>query len=206
MMTGNLLPADKSASFKLRWLARAGGAALVLGIALHAAGITPILKWIYTSSYVLVTGGAVLIALAACYSWIDVRSHRRHLAFFTIVGTNSVFIYLFYNFVGSRWLYRFVATPCGGLLQLVSVPTAVGAVASCLVVFGIKWYLCFFLHRRKICFSADRFGKSRRTFRRLRLPVSRFSLPVRWRRLAAWQPPAWSAAQDDVRASPTPAA
>ncbi len=152
LMAGQLLLRDGDAKFKLRWLTGTGFAALALGVGLHLAGITPVLKWISTSSYVLVTGGTVLLALAGAYFWIDVRGHRQHLGFFTVVGMNSVFIYLFYNFVGSHWLYGYVTTLCGGLLQLAGVPLAIGAAASCLVVFGLEWLLCWFLHRHKIFF------------------------------------------------------
>ena len=41
---------------------------------------------------------------SCCYEWIDVRNHQNSLKFFTIVGMNSIFIYLFFIFIGDRWL------------------------------------------------------------------------------------------------------
>ena len=92
------------------------------------------MKWISTSSFVLVTGGISLIVLAVCYEWIDVRKHQNNLKFFTIVGMNSIFIYLFFIFIGDKWLNGYMDVLCGGLLNLAGVPIEVGTTISCLVV------------------------------------------------------------------------
>ena len=126
---------------------------LVLGFLLDGTDITPMLKWISTSSFVLATGGITLIVLALCYEWIDVRRHRKHLAFFMIVGMNSIFIYLFFIFVGDHWLNGYMEILVSGLLNLAGIPVAIGAAFSCLVVFAIEWYLCYYLYKKKIIFK-----------------------------------------------------
>jgi predicted acyltransferase len=153
MMAGQLLLSEKSAKQKSMYLAASGLLALIVGIALDLAGITPILKWIASSSFILVTGGISLIVLATLYLWIDVRKHQRYLLFFTIVGMNSIFIYLFFNFIGSKWMNYYIETLCSGLLSLVHIPVLIGAVISCLIIFSIEWYLCFFLYKKKIFFK-----------------------------------------------------
>jgi predicted acyltransferase len=153
MMAGQLLLSNKSAKQKSTYLAAFGLLALIVGIALDLAGITPILKWIASSSFILVTGGISLIVLAILYLWIDVRKHQRYLLFFTIVGMNSIFIYLFFNFIGSKWMNHYIETICSGLLNLVHIPVVIGAVISCLIIFSIEWYLCYFLYKKKIFFK-----------------------------------------------------
>src|SRR6185312_1923737 len=77
--------------------------AFLVGYGLDWTGITPVIKRIATSSFVLVSLGYCLAMLALFYWWIDCRNHRRRLQFFTIVGMNSLFIYLFFEIVGDRW-------------------------------------------------------------------------------------------------------
>jgi predicted acyltransferase len=153
LMAGQLLFSDKSAKRKLIYLLSFGLLFILCGVALDAAGITPILKWISTSSFVLVTGGITLIILGICYEWIDVRNHRNNLKFFTIVGMNSIFIYLFFIFIGDKWLNGYMETLCSGLLNFANVPIIVGAAISCLIVFAIEWYLCYYLYKKKIFFK-----------------------------------------------------
>ncbi len=126
---------------------------ILTGLALDLTGITPILKWISTSSFVLLTGGISLIVLALCYEWIDVRKHQNYLKFFTIVGMNSIFIYLFFIFIGEKWLNGYIETLCSQLLNLANVPLIVGATISCIVVFILEWYLCYYLYKKKLFFK-----------------------------------------------------
>lgn len=153
MMAGQMLLSNKSSKEKSGYLIGFGLLALILGIAMDWAGITPILKWIASSSFILTTGGISLIVLAILYLWIDVHKHQRYLLFFTIVGMNSIFIYLFFNFIGGKWMNHFIDTLCSGLLNLVHIPVAIGTIISCLIIFSIEWYLCYFLYKKKIFFK-----------------------------------------------------
>jgi len=153
LMAGQLLLSNKSLKLKLGFLTGFGLLAVFIGFGLDWTGITPMLKWISSSSFVFVTGGISLIALAICYWWIDVRKHQRYLLFFTIVGMNSIFIYLFFNFIGAQWLYGFSDTLISGLLSLLNIPLATGSVISCLAVFAFEWYLCYFLYKKQVFFK-----------------------------------------------------
>ena len=150
LMAGQLLLSNKSSKSKLSYLAGFGFIALVLGFVLDWAGITPMLKWIASSSFVIATGGISLIAFAICYWWIDVRKHKRYLLFFIIVGMNPIFIYLFFNFIGANWLYGYANILIGGLLNLVNIPLNIGAIISCLAVFAFEWYLCYVLFKKQL--------------------------------------------------------
>ena len=153
LMAGQLLFSNKSSNQKFIYLLSAGILFISAGLALDLTGITPMLKWISTSSFVLVTGGITLIVLSICYEWIDVRNHKNHLKFFTIVGMNSIFIYLFFIFIGDKWLNGYMETLCSELLNLANVPLAVGAAISCIIVFVLEWYLCYYLYKKKIFFK-----------------------------------------------------
>lgn len=130
-----------------------GVATLLSGYALDWANITPIIKRISTSSFTLVTGGWCLLALAFLYLWIDVWQHKRFLQFFTIVGMNSIFIYLFFEIVVSHWLYEYINIIVSGILLPTGLNSlAVMIFASC-AIFIIEWYLCYCLYRKKIFFK-----------------------------------------------------
>lgn len=153
MIAGQLLFSNRTAGQKLKYMLSFGALIILAGLTLDLAGITPILKWISTSSFVLVTGGISLIVLALCYWRIDVTKHKNNLKFFNIVGMNSIFIYLFFIFIGDQWLNGYMEILCSELLNLANVPLIVGATLSCLVVLAIEWYLCYYLYKKKIFFK-----------------------------------------------------
>ncbi|MBN8856301.1 MAG: DUF5009 domain-containing protein [Sphingobacteriales bacterium] len=152
-VTGKLLLSNKPSAVKIRYMIIGGLACLAAGFLLDTAGITPIIKRIATSSFVLASGGYCLLMLALCYWWIDLRNHRKHLQFFTVVGMNSIFIYLFFEIVGDRWFNGYITSIASGLLQIVSAPVFVQAILSSLCIFALEWGMCYFLYKKKIFFK-----------------------------------------------------
>lgn len=125
---------------------------LIAGYLLDRLHVTPIIKRIATSSFTLASLGWCLAALAFCYWWIDLRRHRRHLQFWTIVGMNSLFIYLFFEIVGARWFNGYVGAVTNGLMQWLAVPRVPMLILTSLCIFALEWGLCYFLYRKKIFF------------------------------------------------------
>ena len=74
----------------------------------------PINKALWTSSYVLFTGGIALQFLALCYWLIDIKGYRAWTKPFVIFGVNAIAL-----FVGSGIMAR--------LLTLVKIPGADGS-------------------------------------------------------------------------------
>ena len=148
-VAGKVLLSSRSGQDKVRWLVVAGIVALIAGYALDAT-TTPIIKRIATSSFVLVSGGYCLLGLAACYWAIDIRKRRPLITFFTVVGMNSLFIYLFFEIVGHRWFTGYVGAITNGLMAAAGVPSAVMGIVTALVVFALEWQLCHFLYRKGI--------------------------------------------------------
>lgn len=117
------------------------------------ATVTPIIKRITTSSFVVASGGYCLIGLAACYWWIDIRSHRRMLQFFTVVEMNSLFIYVFFEIVGNRWFTVYVGAITNGLMAIAHIPTMAMGIVTALIVFALEWQMCYVLYRKGIFFK-----------------------------------------------------
>jgi predicted acyltransferase len=148
--TGRLLLGNSTR--KIQLLLGWGLAMLILGYGLDAIGLTPIIKRIATSSFTIVSLGWVLLVLAACYWWIDIKDHRKGLTFFTVIGMNSLFIYLFFEIVAHRWFNGYVGAITDGLMGFAHIPTAVAAIITSLCIFGLEWGLCYFLYKKKIFF------------------------------------------------------
>ncbi|MEO6136345.1 MAG: DUF5009 domain-containing protein [Ginsengibacter sp.] len=130
-----------------------GVSILIFGYALDFAGIAPIIKRIATSSFTLVAGGWCLLALAFLYLWIDVSQHKRYLQFFTIVGMNSIFIYLFFEIVVSHWLYEYINIIVSGIFLPINLSTFTVLILGSCSIFIVEWYLCYWLYRKKIFFK-----------------------------------------------------
>jgi predicted acyltransferase len=128
-------------------LAAAGAILLVLGA---AWGIQfPVIKKLWTSSFVLVAGGFSALAMAAFYLVIDVWRVRAWAAPFVWVGANSIAVYLLSNIVDFGSLARrFVGGNVTSWLDVLR-PGLSGLAEALFSIF-----LCFavarFLYRRKI--------------------------------------------------------
>jgi predicted acyltransferase len=125
-------------------------AMVVSGLAALAAGALwslafPIVKKIWTSSFVLVAGGWSLLLLALFYYLIDVRRWRRWAVPLVWIGMNPIAIYLAHNFVDFRALAsRLVGGPVAAALG------RGGDLLITAVALGLSVTLVWFMYRRRI--------------------------------------------------------
>jgi len=152
MMAGQLLLGNKTSAQKMKYLLLSAAILFMVGFGLDLTGITPVIKKIATSSFVLVSGGWCLLFLAISYWWIDVKKHQKHLLFFTIFGMNSIFIYLFFEIVGARWFNEYILTITNGLLGFIHFPQIPAEIIGSFVIFALEFGMLYFLYRKKIFF------------------------------------------------------
>jgi predicted acyltransferase len=146
VLAGHVLKSNRLPYQKIRTLGIAGLLGVVAGYAMNP--ITPIIKRICTTSFVIVSGGWCLLALALCFWLIDVKGWKKGILFFNVVGMNSLAIYLFTNTGGAEWFHK------------ISQPFTMGVFAwggqlfaeivTSLFVWGMLWGLCFWLYKRRI--------------------------------------------------------
>ena len=149
VLCGKLLMSDKSHTYKLRALAIGGVAALAAGYALDLLNITPIIKKIATSSFVLVSGGWTILALAFCYWLIDVKKlFKKGSWFFIVVGMNCIFIYIFFHIGGADFI-RNIIQPFVKLFFSWGGETTVKILTSLGIWAGL-WYICYWLYKNKL--------------------------------------------------------
>jgi predicted acyltransferase len=150
-LTGKiLLQENKTVIHKVRILIIGAVVCLVSGYLLDLTGVTPIIKRIATSSFVLVSAGWCLLCLSACYYIIDGCKHNRYLDFFIVVGYNSLALYLFFEIVGHRWFTHYIGAITDGLMAIIHTPVMMQNIITALCVFMLEWGMCYFLYKKKI--------------------------------------------------------
>ncbi len=131
---------------KIAWLAGLGAAGVAAGFALTA--VSPMIKRICTSSFVVASGGFCLLMLAFSYWLVDVRKWRKGVVFLNIVGMNSLFIYLFTESGGTVWVRRLALPFTMAFAGLVGeLPAEIFTSAA---AWAILWSMCYWLYKRKI--------------------------------------------------------
>lgn len=144
-LAGHWLRSDNSPNRKTLGLAAAALACLVAGY--NWGQVFPVIKNIWTSSYVLVAGGWSLLLLALFYWVIDVKGYKKWAFFFIVIGANPITIYFLQSFVNFGGIAEFFA---GGIAQYAGL---VKPVVLALAVLGIKWLFLGFLYQRRIFFK-----------------------------------------------------
>ena len=115
VLTGQWLRAERDAYEKVAGLFVAGVICVMLGWAWNP--FFPINKALWTSSYVLFTGGLALQLLALCYWVVDMKNYRRWAWPFVVFGVNAIAL-----FVGTGLMAK--------LMGLIKVPLSDGTRVS----------------------------------------------------------------------------
>ncbi len=133
---------------KVRWLAVAGVVGVTLGF---LWGLQfPVVKKIWTSSFVLVAGGYSALLLATFYYMIDIRGWRSWCVPFVWIGMNPITLYLISGIVGYR---KLAARLAGGDVQNWfnrSIGAGWGDLVVALVGLALMLTLARFLYRKQI--------------------------------------------------------
>ena len=148
LIAGGVLRSERAPWAKVKWLAFAGLIGLAVGAALGWLGLCPIVKRIWTPSWVLYSGGWCLLLLAGFYLLIDVCDLRRWAFPLVVIGMNSIAAYcmahLFDGFIVSSLTTHLGANVFKAFGQPYE-PLVRGA-----LVLLFMWLLLFWMHRRKI--------------------------------------------------------
>jgi len=145
VLAGHWLASEGSGGRKVTGLAIAGLVCLIAG---YVWGLFfPIIKIIWTSSYVLYAVGWSLLLLAIFYWLIDVKGYKKWAFFFVVIGMNPITIYFLQQFVNFQEIARFF---------LQGAAEHAGQIKQLILPFGtlmVKWLFLWFLYRHKIFFK-----------------------------------------------------
>ena len=148
LLAGEWLKGSGSKERKLRGLVIAGASLVLLGLVFQWAGICPIVKRVWTSSYTLYSGGLVLLILAGFYALLDWKGWRRWAFPLVVVGMNSIAVYVMSwtmsVFVGDALNRHF-----GGAIAAIAGPTFQPVLHGFAGIL-IFWLILLWMYRRKI--------------------------------------------------------
>ncbi len=141
-LAGHWLRSERTGARKTAGLALAGVACLALGTLWSY--FFPIIKILWTSSYVLFAGGWSLLLLALFYWVIDVKGYRRWSYFFVVIGMNAITIYFLQNVINFERIAVFFLQ---GLANFVGLYQPLLLLSGALAA---RWLFLWFLYRHKI--------------------------------------------------------
>lgn len=154
VVCGQLLLSKSSENQNLKLFLIWGMAITVLGFAMDWLEITPIIKRIATTSFTLASGGISILSLALFYWVIDVKGYRKNwLKTFSVVGTNSIFIYLFSETFGHLLFRKFDMLWETGLFDAFVAYKDWILLFEALLILLFLWGITYFLNKRKIYFK-----------------------------------------------------
>ena len=145
-LAGHWLRSGQLGDRKAAGLALAGIISLLIGCLWGL--VFPVIKILWTSSYVLIAGGLSLLLLAVFYWIIDVKGYKKWAFFFIVIGMNPITIYFLQRFVDFNEIAQFFlsgAIEHANFLAPLTLP--LGVVLA-------KWLFLWFLYRHKIFFKA----------------------------------------------------
>lgn len=120
---------DVDNSTKVAWLFTTGIGTVILGLLWDLQ--FPINKSLWTSSFVLYTGGLASVGLALCYWLIDVQGYKKITTPFVVYGVNAITVF-------------FLAGLMPRLLNLVKITNADGTKSALLEKFYATCFTPFF--------------------------------------------------------------
>ncbi|MHC4795172.1 MAG: DUF5009 domain-containing protein, partial [Planctomycetota bacterium] len=154
VMTGELLRGRGELRDKLKRLVLASMACLLLGMALDGHiwpfvhwkwSLCPIVKRIWTPSWVIFSTGWALSILAGFYWLIQIRGWRRWAFPLVVVGMNSITIYIM-SWTVKLWVAKTIKIHLG---QDIFKGTY-GPIVQALAVIVVLWLVCSWMYRKKI--------------------------------------------------------
>jgi predicted acyltransferase len=148
LLAGGVLASGRAVWAKIRWLVAAGAISLIAGWLCGAVGICPVVKRIWTPSWVLYSGGWCFLLLAGFYAVMDIWRWRSWAFPLVVIGMNSIAAYLiahlFPGFIRGA-LPRHLGS---GLFE--SLGPAYEHFLLGLGILIVEWVILFWMYRRKI--------------------------------------------------------
>lgn len=148
LLAGNLLRDQLSPTAKLSRLALWGLALMVGGVLLQVVGICPIVKKIWTPSFVLLSGGLCLWILASLYYTVDIKKWHRVSFPARVVGMNSMAMYIIVHTLAG-WLTKNLQTHLGSKIFTIWGEAYEHLLLN-LLVGTCLWLICLWMYKRQL--------------------------------------------------------
>ena len=147
IFAGRLLKSDADPRRKVALLFAAGAAGVLIGWLWSFQ--FPLVKRIWTSSFILVASGYSAMMLGLFYYVVDVRKWSRWCEPFVWIGMNPITLYLLSRVISYTQIARmFVGGDVEAYFDALS--PGLGGLIVAMFAVGLVFLLAWFLHRRKI--------------------------------------------------------
>ncbi len=146
MLTGQFVMWRKngmSETKRVGYMAIGGVILVLLGLLWNT--VFPINKHLWTSSFVCFAGGLSLLLFSLFYLVIDVWGHRKWAFFFTVIGMNSITIYMLLRMVNVRYTSDYLFK---GMINWFP-DSWMPFLGSCAYL-AVGWAFLYFLYKQKI--------------------------------------------------------
>jgi predicted acyltransferase len=148
LIAGGVLRREQPAAAKLKWLLLAGVVGLAAGILLGVTGLGPVVKRIWTPSWVLFSGGCCFLLLAAFFGINEMLGKKAWAFPLIVIGMNSIAAYmiahLFEDFIGKS-LQTHLGRDAFQLFGSRYEPLVHGA-----AILLVYWLILFWMYRRRL--------------------------------------------------------
>src|SRR5579884_1324777 len=144
MITGEFLRSSRLTIEKLKGLLIAGSLFLLGGILLDKT-LCPIVKALWTPSWVVYSSGWALLMLAAFFWLVEVKSYRRGVFPLVVVGMNPIAMYCMAHLLDD-WIFRVWKK----LLGYAFFAGLYGPMLRSLIVVFSLWLVSLVMYRRRI--------------------------------------------------------
>jgi heparan-alpha-glucosaminide N-acetyltransferase len=148
LLAGQWLRRELPITAKINRLLLAGIAGILLGAVIARLGLCPIVKRIWTPSWVLYSGGWVTLLLAGFVALIEWRGWKSWTFPLVVAGLNPIALYCMWQVMGS-FVRETLKTHLGphvfDTLGVLYAP-----VLERLLVLLVFWLILLWMHRKKI--------------------------------------------------------
>ena len=138
---GLLLRSKKSQKEKVLWLLGTG--VLCIGLGFIWSIWFPIIKHLWTSSFVLFSGGICFLLLGLFYLAIDVWGFRKWAFMFKVIGMNAIFVYMITRLFDFRHIGNIFV---GGLADRFG---SWNGLVQGLAGFTVIWLILYWMYKKK---------------------------------------------------------
>ena len=142
VLAGVTLKSSKSQIYKILWMLICGCIFLIAGILWSF--LFPLNKILWTSSFVLVSGGCSLLLLCLFYWLIDYRGYKKWAFPFIVIGMNAITIYIIQGLFDFGILVNIVIHGFAGYLG------SIKEIFFLICLIFVKWFFLYFLYKKKV--------------------------------------------------------
>ncbi len=148
LMAGNILRGSNNVSFKIKRFIIIGFVLILAGLLLHFLGICPIVKRIWTPTWVLFSGGFCFIFMAIFTKIADIQGLKKYFFWLQVIGMNSIAAYVFAHTITEFIHNSFKINISKNYDQLLG--PGFETLFSGTIILIVLWLILYWMYKKKI--------------------------------------------------------